>query len=107
MGQVAATLADVVIVTDDDPRLEDPHQIRAGLLEGARSIEGATVHEIADPTEAIRFALSLVGEDYSVLWCGPGSQAYRDIAGVKVPYSAMQQVLEALHLSGWPIDKQT
>lgn len=107
MGQVAATLADVVIVTDDDPRLEDPHQIRAGLLEGARSIEGATVHEIADPTEAIRFALSLVGKDDSVLWCGPGSQAYRDIAGVKVPYSARQQALEALHLSGWPIDKQT
>ena len=107
MGQVAATLADVVIITDDDPRLEDPHQIRAGLLEGARSIEGATVHEIADPTEAIRFALSLVGKDDSVLWCGPGSQAYRDIAGVKVPYSARAQALEALRLAGWLREEPT
>ena len=101
MGKVAATLADVVIVTDDDPRKEDPAVIRAGLLEGARSVEGAKVHEIADPSEAIRFAVSLAGPGDTVVWCGPGSQSYRDIQGVKVPYSARDHARSALHEAGW------
>ena len=103
MGAAAAELADVVIVTDDDPRREDPTQIRAGLLQGARAVPGSKVHEIPDPTEAIRFAISLVGEGDSVLWSGPGSQSYRDIGGVKVPYSARAEARSALVAAGWPV----
>ena len=101
MGQAAAIGADVVIVTDDDPRHEDPSIIRAGLLEGARSVPGADVHEIPDPTEAITFAVSLAGPGDCVVWCGPGSQAYRDIAGTKVPYSARDEARSALAGAGW------
>lgn len=107
MGGAAATLADVVIVTDDDPRKEDPAVIRAGLVQGARSVSGAEVHEIPDPSAAIRFAVGLVGEGDSVLWSGPGSQSYRDIAGEKVPYSARDQARLALVEAGWPTDKET
>jgi len=102
MGMAAAQLADVVIITDDDPRREDPHEIRAGLLAGARSVPGSVVHEIADPSAAIRFALSLVGEGDTVVWSGPGSQSYRDIGGVKVPYSARNEARAALNEAGWP-----
>ena len=102
MGRAAAELADVVIVTDDDPRREDPAQIRQGLLDGARSVAGAEVHEVPDPSEAIRFALSMVGPGDSVLWSGPGSQSYRDIGGVKVPYSARDEARAALAEAGWP-----
>lgn len=101
MGQTAALLADVVIVTDDDPRREDPAVIREGLLEGARGVLGATVHEIPDPSDAIRFAVGLAGEGDTILWSGPGSQDYRDIGGVKVPYSARDQARRALTEAGW------
>lgn len=101
MGRAAAMGADVVIVTDDDPRHEDPSTIRAGLLDGARSVPGAEVHEIPEPTEAITFAVSLAGSEDCVVWCGPGSQAYRDIAGTKVPYSARDEARAALARAGW------
>jgi len=105
MGIAAAELADIVIVTDDDPRKEDPEVIRSGLLNGARSVPGAVVHEVAEPSEAIRFAVSLVGEGDSILWSGPGSQSYRDIGGEKVPYSARDEARLALGEAGWPRDK--
>jgi len=101
MGQTAAQLADVVIVTDDDPRRENPTVIREGLLEGARGVPGATVHEIPDPSDAIRFAVDLASEGDTILWSGPGSQDYRDIGGVKVPYSARDQARQALADAGW------
>ena len=101
MGSVAAECSDVVIITDDDPRREDPAVIRQGLLEGARAVPGATVYEIPDPSEAIRFAVGLAGEGDTILWSGPGSQDYRDIEGVKVPYSAREQARVALREAGW------
>jgi UDP-N-acetylmuramoyl-L-alanyl-D-glutamate--2,6-diaminopimelate ligase len=104
MGRAAATGADVVIVTDDDPRHEDPSIIRAGLLEGAHSVPGAEVHEIPDPTAAITFAVSLASPGDCVVWCGPGSQAYRDISGTKVPYSARDEARVALAGAGWSDD---
>lgn len=107
MGATARKLADVVIVTDDDPRREDPATIRAGLLEGARSVSPANVHEIADPNAAIRFALSLVTAGDSVVWFGPGSQSYRDIGGAKIPYSAKREAQVALAEAGWTGKKET
>mgnify|MGYP001028101263 FL=1 len=107
MGAAAAELADVVIVTDDDSRREDPAIIRAGLLEGARSIPGATVHEVPDPNSAIRLALSLVTVGDSVVWSGPGSQTYRDVGGEKIPYSARREARVALAEAGWIPEKGT
>ena len=101
MGATAARLADVVIVTDDDPRREDPDAIRQGLLEGARSVPGTEVHEIPDPSEAIRFAVGRAHDGDTILWTGPGSQDYRDIGGVKVPYSARSEARQALSEAGW------
>ncbi len=101
MGATAARLADVVIVTDDDPRREDPDAIRQGLLEGARSVPGVQVHEIPDPSDAIRLAVSLAHDGDTILWTGPGSQDYRDIGGVKVPYSARSEARHALTDAGW------
>jgi UDP-N-acetylmuramoyl-L-alanyl-D-glutamate--2,6-diaminopimelate ligase len=106
MGATAARLADVVIVTDDDPRREDPATIRAGLLEGARLIPGAQVLEIPDPSVAIRYAINLVAPGDSVLWSGPGSQSYRDIMGEKIPYSARQEARVALADAGWPVPEK-
>lgn len=105
MGATAAMLADAVIVTDGDPRKEEPAVIRQGLIEGARSVSGAEVHEIQDPSEAIRFAVSSVSQGDSVLWCGPGSRSYRVIGSDSVLFSAREQARLALVEAGWPADK--
>lgn len=101
MGEIAARSADVYIVTDDDPRKEDPAQIRADLIEGASVVPGAVVQEIAEPTEAIRFAISHAQAGDAVVWMGPGSQHYRDIGGERVPFSAREEARKALVEAGW------
>ncbi|MGZ8736041.1 MAG: UDP-N-acetylmuramoyl-L-alanyl-D-glutamate--2,6-diaminopimelate ligase, partial [Nocardioides sp.] len=60
MGEIAARLADVVVVTDDNPRSEDPAAIRTAVLAGAGDVavaDRAEVHEVGDRREAIRLAV--------------------------------------------------
>jgi UDP-N-acetylmuramoyl-L-alanyl-D-glutamate--2,6-diaminopimelate ligase len=64
-------------------------------------VDGASVHEVPDPSEAIRFAVEMAEEGDTILWSGPGSQDYRDIGGVKVPFSARDQARAALLDAGW------
>ena len=96
MGRVAAESADVVIVTDDDPRREDPAQIRADLLSGARELAECQIEEIADPRQAISRAVNLAAPGDVVVWMGPGSQNYRDVGGVKQEFSATKEARSAL-----------
>jgi UDP-N-acetylmuramoyl-L-alanyl-D-glutamate--2,6-diaminopimelate ligase len=100
MGEIAARMSDLLIICDDDPRKEDPAQIRADLLEGARTVATATIRETPDPTDAIRAAVSIAQPGDAVVWMGPGSQHYRDIGGVRVPYSARDEALRALTDAG-------
>ncbi|MCW2818264.1 MAG: UDP-N-acetylmuramoylalanyl-D-glutamate--2,6-diaminopimelate ligase, partial [Marmoricola sp.] len=62
MGEIGARLADVLVVTDDNPRSEDPATIRAAVLLGAHSVpepERAEVVEVGDRREAVRRAVAL------------------------------------------------
>ncbi len=102
MGAIPAELADHLIVTDLNPRTEDPASIRAVLLDAARATApGKPVEEIADPTAAIRRAVELAGPGDSILWAGPGHQEYREIGADKVPYSARSEARLALQDAGW------
>ena len=104
MGRVAAEGADVVIVTDHHPRYEEPAPIRAALLEGARRAgSDAEIHEIAAPEEAIRAAVGMAGDGDAILWAGPGHQDYREIDGVRTPFSARALARQALQDAGWPV----
>lgn len=101
MGDVAARLADVVVITDDDPRFEDPDTIRRQLLEGAVASEGAArIEEIADPEAAIDFAIGLCSPGDVVVWSGRGSQNYRDIRGQREAFSASDVARTALRRHG-------
>jgi len=71
MGRVAATLADIAIVTDDNPRGEDPASIRAGILAGAATGE---LREMGDRRAAIAQAIALAGRDDIVLIAGKGHE---------------------------------
>ncbi len=102
MGRVAAELSDILVITDHHPRFEDPAAIRRTLVEGARMAEHQPeLYEVSPPEEAIRVAVSLAREGDSILWAGPGHQDYRDIRGVRTPYSARDLARQALREAGW------
>ena len=61
MGRAAAENADIVFVTDDNPRSEDPALVRAALVAGARDVDPHRVHEVPDRREAIRRTASFRG----------------------------------------------
>lgn len=103
MARTAAAGSDILMITDHHPRFEDPDSIRATLLAAAReAYPGREIHEVSPPEAAIRAAIALVGEGDSILWAGPGHQDYRDIRGVRTPYSAREEARRALAEAGWP-----
>ncbi|WP_248241002.1 Mur ligase family protein [Microbacterium kunmingense] len=104
MGRTAAEGSDILIITDHHPRHEDPDAIRATLIAGARRARpDAEIHEFSPPERAIREAVARVGEGDAILWAGPGHQDYRDIRGVRTPYSARELARRALAARGWPV----
>lgn len=97
MGAIAAELADVVIVTDDNPRSEDPAAIRAEVLAGARDVgSAAEIVEIADRRAAIAEALAGAGEGDVVLVAGKGHETGQEVAGVVHPFDDRQVVRDVL-----------
>ena len=70
MGRVAAQSADLAIVTDDNPRGEDPHEIRAMVLAGG----GQVLREVGDRRAAIAAAIADAGKDDIVLIAGKGHE---------------------------------
>ncbi|WP_438353373.1 Mur ligase family protein [Microbacterium sp. CJ88] len=104
MGRTAVEGSDVFVVTDHHPRFENPDSIRATLIEGARRARpDAEIHEWSPPERAIVEAIGLVGDGDAILWAGPGHQDYRDIRGVRTPYSARELARRALRAAGWPV----
>ncbi|HEX7834007.1 MAG TPA: UDP-N-acetylmuramyl-tripeptide synthetase, partial [Pseudolysinimonas sp.] len=103
MARVAAQGSDILVITDHHPRFEDPTSIRATLLEGAKlaADQPQEIYEVSPPEAAIRKAVSLAREGDSILWAGPGHQDYRDIQGVRTPYSARDEARAALREAGW------
>ena len=93
MGAAAARGADVVIVTDDNPRFEDPAAIRAEILAGARAVNPtALVLEIADRRAAIRRALELAEVGEAVVVLGKGHEAGQEIGGQVLPFRDVDEV---------------
>ncbi|WP_336640542.1 Mur ligase family protein [Microbacterium sp. USHLN272] len=104
MARTAVQGSDILVVTDHHPRFEDPESIRATLVAGARKARpDAEIHEYSPPETAIVAAVELVGDGDAILWAGPGHQDYRDIRGVRTPYSARELARRALRAAGWPV----
>ncbi len=89
MGEIAARLADVVVVTDDNPRSEEPAAIRAAVRAGAECVdeaERADVHEVGDRRAAIRLAVSLAGAGDTVVVAGKGHETGQEVGGTVHPF---------------------
>ena len=85
MGEIAARLADVLIVTDDNPRTEDPAAIRAAVLAGTG--EGsADVLEIGDRRAAIVEAVGRAAPGDVVLVAGKGHETGQEVHGEVHPF---------------------
>jgi len=101
MGSEAARRADVLIVTDDNPRSERPADIRAQLLAGARDVVGGgstcEVSEIGDRHAAIRAAVRAARTGDAVVIAGKGHELGQDIAGVTHPFSDRDELTAALN----------
>ncbi|TCC50094.1 UDP-N-acetylmuramoyl-L-alanyl-D-glutamate--2,6-diaminopimelate ligase [Kribbella capetownensis] len=97
MGAAAARGSDVVIVTDDNPRSEDPATIRAAALEGARqAVPGVDLHEIGDRRRAIATVIDLAGPGDTIVVLGKGHETGQDVGGVIHPFDDRQTVRELL-----------
>ncbi|GAA1947273.1 UDP-N-acetylmuramoyl-L-alanyl-D-glutamate--2,6-diaminopimelate ligase [Microbacterium deminutum] len=104
MGRAGVEGSDILVITDHHPRFEDPESIRATLIEGARRARpDADIREYSPPERAIVEAVALVGDGDAILWAGPGHQDYRDIRGVRTPYSARELARRAVKAAGWPV----
>lgn len=104
MGRAGVEGSDILVITDHHPRFEDPDSIRATLIEGARRARpDADIREFSPPERAIIEAVALVGDGDAILWAGPGHQDYRDIRGVRTPYSARELARRAVKAAGWPV----
>ena len=102
MAKEAVLGSDILVVTDHHPRFENPDSIRATLVAAARAARpDAEIYEVSPPEAAIVKAISLVQPGDSILWAGPGHQDYRDIQGVRTPYSARALARQALKEAGW------
>jgi UDP-N-acetylmuramoyl-L-alanyl-D-glutamate--2,6-diaminopimelate ligase len=99
MADIAARLADVLVVTDDNPRTEDPAAIRAAMLAGASAPRGEVL-EVGDRRAAIREALHRARAGDIVLVAGKGHETGQEIAGVVHPFDDREVAREELRRLG-------
>jgi UDP-N-acetylmuramoyl-L-alanyl-D-glutamate--2,6-diaminopimelate ligase len=97
MGQVAADLADLVVVTDDNPRDEDPAVIRTAIIGGATASGGAAeLVEIGDRRRAIDYAVGWARAGDVVLIAGKGHEPGQTTAGHTRPFDDRDELAASL-----------
>jgi UDP-N-acetylmuramoyl-L-alanyl-D-glutamate--2,6-diaminopimelate ligase len=103
MGAAAAAGSDVLVVTDDNPRSEDPAAIRAAMLAGVDRVpagERAEVLEVGDRRRAVATAVELAGPGDVVLVAGKGHETGQEVAGTVHPFDDRVVLREALATLG-------
>jgi UDP-N-acetylmuramoyl-L-alanyl-D-glutamate--2,6-diaminopimelate ligase len=107
MGEIAAQLSDLVVITSDNPRTERPEAIIAEIEEGVKSagLEKISLSEspyrkgyftVADRFEAIQAALHMAKRGDIVLVAGKGHEDYQIIGTQRVPFDDREKIKEAL-----------
>jgi MurE/MurF fusion protein len=92
MGAIASRLADHVVITSDNPRSETPSAILAQIAAGA----GSRALAIEDRRAAIQYAVQQAQPHDVILLAGKGHEDYQEVAGVKRPFSDVQEAQAAL-----------
>jgi UDP-N-acetylmuramoyl-L-alanyl-D-glutamate--2,6-diaminopimelate ligase len=103
MGGIAARGADLLIVTDDNPRTEDPAAIRAAVLAGALAVppgERGEVAEVGDRRDAIAAAVAAARPGDTVVVAGKGHEQGQEVAGVVHPFDDRLVLAAAIEAAG-------
>ena len=95
MGEIAGELADMCVLTSDNPRNEDPMSILEAIEEGVKPT-GCEYVVIENRREAIRHALTIAGASDVIVLAGKGHETYQEIAGVRHPFNEKIVVAELL-----------
>ncbi|TCP95003.1 UDP-N-acetylmuramoylalanyl-D-glutamate--2,6-diaminopimelate ligase [Cricetibacter osteomyelitidis] len=95
MGEIAEKMADVVVITDDNPRTEQPEAIIADILTGLQQPEKA--HVIHGREKALQFALQSAVRNDVILVAGKGHEDYQIIGTVKYHFSDREIITELLN----------
>ncbi|KAK6513985.1 hypothetical protein TWF506_008415 [Arthrobotrys conoides] len=97
MGSIAADIADVVIITSDNPRVEDPQRIAEDILVGVRKKGEKVITRIEiDRREAIKYALEIAKEGDTVVFAGKGHEKYQIVGDVRTVFDERGIVRETL-----------
>jgi UDP-N-acetylmuramoyl-L-alanyl-D-glutamate--2,6-diaminopimelate ligase len=105
MGRIAATLADRVVVTNDNPRTEDPAEIAAAIVHGVRRATGSDPAVELDRAVAIRAAIAGARIGDVVLVAGKGHETYQETKGVRTPFSDAAEAAATLAQWSWEDSK--
>lgn len=95
MGKIVGDLADVAVVTSDNPRSEDPELIVKDVLEGMKSCK-AQIKTLVNRTEAIKYAMSIAKAGDVVLLAGKGHETYQILNTGKIHYDEREVVADIL-----------
>jgi UDP-N-acetylmuramoyl-L-alanyl-D-glutamate--2,6-diaminopimelate ligase len=96
MGRVAGDLAELSIITSDNPRSEDPLAIIAEVEKGIQQAENPSYRILPDRRDAIRRAVAQAGPDWAVLIAGKGHEEVQIIGDEQLPFSDLEEVERAL-----------
>ena len=100
MGEVSGKMADLTIVTSDNPRFEEPQDIIDDIKIGLAKTNGEYV-EIIDRKEAIKYAIKNGRPGDVIVLAGKGHEDYQEIKGVKYPMDERVLIEEVLQELGW------
>ena len=99
MGAAAAEGSDVLVITDDNPRSEDPQAIRAAMRAGAEEVPAdrrAELHEVADRRAALTAAVALAQPGDTLLVAGKGHETGQEVGGQVLPFDDREVLRELL-----------
>lgn len=96
MGRVAAELSDIIIVTSDNPRTEDPAGIIDDILVGVREAKSPEARVIADRRAAIQAAIDEAGDRDVVVIAGKGHEDYQILGEKKIHFDDREEARRAL-----------
>lgn len=99
MGGIAARLAHRIIITDDNPRHEDPETIIAGIRSGIETSAHSRVQVIRDRASAIQTAIGMANADDLVLIAGKGHEHVQIYQSDTIPFSDQKVVVEQLRMN--------
>jgi UDP-N-acetylmuramoyl-L-alanyl-D-glutamate--2,6-diaminopimelate ligase len=97
MARIGYDMSDIVILTSDNPRTENPDEILSEMKKGIEDINDGKVYVISDRREAIQKACTLASKGDYILIAGKGHEKYQEINGIKNHFDDMEELKKYLN----------